>query len=150
MELMPGQMPGYARVWLRLCKGHLIMNLSLSPQVLACTHMNIVLLSLHLLAIKPHDNILYNAYHRGRAVFWDIKNRLPRSITTIKWDGQDSFVSVYTARTILGCSSTYLAFSVVYCPSLEWYMKKLLIKVGCGICRINFKGKNCSMLLKGW
>lgn len=30
----------------------------------------------------------------GRAVFWDIKNRLPRSITTIAWD--DSFASVYS------------------------------------------------------
>eukprot|EP00455_Lapot_gusevi_P014731 TRINITY_DN173_c0_g1_i12.p1 TRINITY_DN173_c0_g1~~TRINITY_DN173_c0_g1_i12.p1 ORF type:complete len:1609 (+),score=412.81 TRINITY_DN173_c0_g1_i12:359-4828(+) len=30
----------------------------------------------------------------GRAVFWDIKNRLPRSVTTINWE--DSFVSVYS------------------------------------------------------
>eukprot|EP01012_Entosiphon_sulcatum_P022057 TRINITY_DN2696_c0_g1_i1.p1 TRINITY_DN2696_c0_g1~~TRINITY_DN2696_c0_g1_i1.p1 ORF type:complete len:2331 (+),score=635.10 TRINITY_DN2696_c0_g1_i1:51-7043(+) len=30
----------------------------------------------------------------GRAVFWDLKNRLPRSVTTINWE--DSFVSVYS------------------------------------------------------
>lgn len=30
----------------------------------------------------------------GRAVFWDIKNRLPRSITTLEWE--NSFVSVYS------------------------------------------------------
>ena len=30
----------------------------------------------------------------GRAVFWDIKNRLPRSITTVAWEV--SFVSVYS------------------------------------------------------
>jgi len=30
----------------------------------------------------------------GRAVFWDIKNRLPRSITTLNWE--DTFVSVYS------------------------------------------------------
>jgi len=30
----------------------------------------------------------------GRAVFWDIKNRLPRSLTTVDWD--DSFVCVYS------------------------------------------------------
>lgn len=30
----------------------------------------------------------------GRAVFWDMKNRLPRSLTTFDWDG--SFVSVYS------------------------------------------------------
>ena len=30
----------------------------------------------------------------GRAVFWDIKNRLPRSLTTLDWES--SFVSVYS------------------------------------------------------
>ncbi|KAI9041213.1 U4/U6-U5 snRNP complex subunit PRP8 [Aspergillus affinis] len=30
----------------------------------------------------------------GRAVFWDLKNRLPRSLTTIDWD--DTFASVYS------------------------------------------------------
>jgi pre-mRNA-processing factor 8 len=30
----------------------------------------------------------------GRALFWDIKNRLPRSLTTLEWD--NSFVSVYS------------------------------------------------------
>ena len=30
----------------------------------------------------------------GRAVFWDMKNRLPRSLSTIEWD--DSFVCVYS------------------------------------------------------
>lgn len=30
----------------------------------------------------------------GRAVYWDIKNRLPRSLTTIEWE--DTFVSVYS------------------------------------------------------
>ncbi|KAI9583820.1 pre-mRNA-processing-splicing factor 8 [Glossina fuscipes] len=30
----------------------------------------------------------------GRAVFWDIKNRLPRSVTTINWE--NTFVSVYS------------------------------------------------------
>ena len=32
--------------------------------------------------------------YRGRAVFWDIKNRLPRSVTTVQWE--NSFVSVYS------------------------------------------------------
>lgn len=30
----------------------------------------------------------------GRAVFWDIKNRLPRCLTTLSWE--HSFVSVYS------------------------------------------------------
>lgn len=39
--------------------------------------------------------VVYNFFfHRGRAVFWDIKNRLPRSTTTIQWE--NSFVSVYS------------------------------------------------------
>lgn len=29
----------------------------------------------------------------GRAAFWEIKNRLPRCLTTINWE--NSFVSVY-------------------------------------------------------
>ena len=31
----------------------------------------------------------------GRVIFWDIKNRLPRSITTLDWD--NSFTSVFSA-----------------------------------------------------
>lgn len=30
----------------------------------------------------------------GRAVFWDMRNRLPRSLTTLTWE--NSFVSVYS------------------------------------------------------
>ena len=30
----------------------------------------------------------------GRGVFWDLKNRLPRSLTTLEWD--NSYVSVYS------------------------------------------------------
>ena len=30
----------------------------------------------------------------GRALFWEIKNRLPRCLTTIEWES--SFVSVYS------------------------------------------------------
>lgn len=32
--------------------------------------------------------------YQGRAVFWDLKNRLPRSLTTLEWD--NSFISVYS------------------------------------------------------
>ena len=30
----------------------------------------------------------------GRAVFWDVQNRLPRALTTCEWE--NSFVSVYS------------------------------------------------------
>ena len=42
----------------------------------------------------PAISLLLLHQFSGRAVFWDIKNRLPRSMTTIQWEG--SFVSVYS------------------------------------------------------
>ncbi|KZZ93884.1 pre-mRNA processing splicing factor 8 [Moelleriella libera RCEF 2490] len=45
----------------------------------------------------PRDSrmrLMRHDVNLGRAVFWDLKNRLPRSITTIDWD--DSFVNVYS------------------------------------------------------
>lgn len=45
----------------------------------------------------PRDSrmrLMRHDVNLGRAVFWDLKNRLPRSITTIEWD--DGFVSVYS------------------------------------------------------
>ncbi|TKW57135.1 Pre-mRNA-processing-splicing factor 8 [Colletotrichum tanaceti] len=45
----------------------------------------------------PRDSrmrLMRHDVNLGRAVFWDLKNRLPRSITTIEWD--DSFASVYS------------------------------------------------------
>ena len=32
----------------------------------------------------------------GRAVFWELQNRLPRSITCLEWEGHKSFVSIYS------------------------------------------------------
>jgi pre-mRNA-processing factor 8 len=46
----------------------------------------------------PRDcrmRLLKRDVNLGRATFWDIKNRLPRSITTLDWD--ECFVSVYSA-----------------------------------------------------
>ncbi|BHF71934.1 Pre-mRNA-processing-splicing factor 8 [Sparganum proliferum] len=45
----------------------------------------------------PRDSrmrLMKHDVNLGRAVFWDIKNRLPRSVTTIDWES--SFVSVYS------------------------------------------------------
>lgn len=45
----------------------------------------------------PRDSrmrLMKHDVNLGRAVFWDIKNRLPRSVTTIDWE--ESFVSVYS------------------------------------------------------
>ena len=32
----------------------------------------------------------------GHALFWDVKNRIPRSVTTVDWDDEHTFVSVYS------------------------------------------------------
>jgi len=45
----------------------------------------------------PRDcrmRLLKRDVNLGRGIFWDIKNRLPRSVTTLDWD--NSFVSVYS------------------------------------------------------
>lgn len=45
----------------------------------------------------PRDSrmrLLKHDVNLGRAVFWDIQNRLPRSLTSIEWES--SFVSVYS------------------------------------------------------
>ncbi|ORX74619.1 Prp-8-prov protein [Linderina pennispora] len=47
----------------------------------------------------PRDSrmrLMKHDVNLGRAVFWDIKNRIPRSLTTIDWDESDTFVSVYS------------------------------------------------------
>ena len=45
----------------------------------------------------PRDSrmrLMKHDVNLGRAVFWDIKNRLPRSITTVEWES--TFASVYS------------------------------------------------------
>jgi pre-mRNA-processing factor 8 len=45
----------------------------------------------------PRDSrmrLMKHDVNLGRAAFWDIKNRLPRSLTTVEWES--SFVSVYS------------------------------------------------------
>lgn len=47
--------------------------------------------------VWPRDcrmRLMKHDVNLGRAVFWDIKNRLPRAVTTMEWD--DSFASVYS------------------------------------------------------
>ncbi|KAJ1734331.1 hypothetical protein LPJ61_001133, partial [Coemansia biformis] len=47
----------------------------------------------------PRDSrmrLMRHDVNLGRAVFWDVKNRLPRSLTTVEWDDEATFVSVYS------------------------------------------------------
>lgn len=47
----------------------------------------------------PRDarmRLLKHDVNLGRAVFWSLKDRLPRSLTTLNWEDKDTFVSVYS------------------------------------------------------
>ncbi|KAJ2783590.1 pre-mRNA-splicing factor 8 [Coemansia interrupta] len=47
----------------------------------------------------PRDSrmrLLRHDVNLGRAVFWDVKNRLPRALTTVEWGDEATFVSVYS------------------------------------------------------
>lgn len=47
----------------------------------------------------PRDSrmrLIKHDVNLGRAVFWEMRNRLPRALTTLEWDGGDTFVSVYS------------------------------------------------------
>ncbi|CAA7056917.1 unnamed protein product [Microthlaspi erraticum] len=44
----------------------------------------------NVVSLTEHDDNL------GKSVFWDMKNRLPQSVTTLKWE--NSFVSVYSSK----------------------------------------------------
>ncbi|KAJ1842447.1 pre-mRNA-splicing factor 8, partial [Coemansia sp. RSA 2703] len=47
----------------------------------------------------PRDarmRLLRHDVNLGRAVFWDLQNRLPRALATLEWDDAATFVSVYS------------------------------------------------------
>lgn len=63
----------------------------------------------------------------GRAVFWDIKNRLPRSLTTIEWD--ESFVSVYS-RDNPNLLFSMCGFEVRILPKIRAVREEFTLKEG--------------------
>jgi len=56
----------------------------------------------------------------GRAVFWEIKNKLPRALTTIEWES--SFVSVYS-KDNPNLLFNMCGFEVRILPKSEHYKK---------------------------
>lgn len=63
----------------------------------------------------------------GRAVFWDIKNRLPRSLTTIEWS--NSFASVYSKdnpNTLFSMSG----FEIRILPKIRAVTEEFTLKDG--------------------
>lgn len=71
--------------------------------------------------------IIFNlcSVNLGRSVFWDMKNRLPRSITTLEWE--NSFVSVYSKDNPNLLFSMYVFFS---CFSLNFLLSLYLEVLG--------------------
>ncbi len=63
----------------------------------------------------------------GRAVFWDMKNRLPRSLTTFEWD--NSFVSVYS-RDNPNLLFSMLGFEVRVLPKIRMAAESFANKDG--------------------
>jgi len=63
----------------------------------------------------------------GRAVFWDLKNRLPRSLTTLEWE--NSFVSVYSKDNpnLLFDMAT---FEVRILPKIRTYNEEFTLRDG--------------------
>lgn len=70
----------------------------------------------------------------GRAVFWDMRNRLPRSITTLDWD--NSFVGVYSK------DNPNLLFSMCGFEVTTFFMSTYLIN----LCKFE-DNASCSLLL---
>eukprot|EP01094_Clydonella_sp_ATCC50884_P020124 TRINITY_DN4106_c0_g1_i1.p2 TRINITY_DN4106_c0_g1~~TRINITY_DN4106_c0_g1_i1.p2 ORF type:complete len:2322 (-),score=1069.03 TRINITY_DN4106_c0_g1_i1:351-7316(-) len=63
----------------------------------------------------------------GRAVFWELKNRLPRSMTTLEWD--ESFVSVYS-KDNPNLLFSMCGFEVRILPKLRTFNEQFLHKDG--------------------
>eukprot|EP01129_Flabellula_baltica_P001911 TRINITY_DN11807_c0_g1_i1.p1 TRINITY_DN11807_c0_g1~~TRINITY_DN11807_c0_g1_i1.p1 ORF type:complete len:2342 (+),score=510.21 TRINITY_DN11807_c0_g1_i1:47-7072(+) len=61
----------------------------------------------------------------GRAVFWDFKNRLPRSVTTIEWE--KSFVSVYS-KDNPNLLFSMCGFDVRILPKIRTYNEEFTLK----------------------
>jgi pre-mRNA-processing factor 8 len=67
----------------------------------------------------PRDSrmkMLRHDVNLGRAVHWDLRNRLPRSLTTLEWD--DTFVSVYS-RDNPNLLFSMLGFEVRILPQIR-------------------------------
>ncbi|PVV02805.1 hypothetical protein BB560_002731 [Smittium megazygosporum] len=79
----------------------------------------------------PRDcrmRLMKHDVNMGRAVFWDIKNRLPRSLTTIEWD--DTFASVYS-KDNPNLLFDMCGFEVRILPRIRHVSENFSIQDGC-------------------
>jgi len=65
----------------------------------------------------------------GRATFWDLKNKLPRALTTIEWDDNFSFVSVYS-KDNPNLLFDMSGFEVRILPKVRMFNEELVHKDG--------------------
>lgn len=63
----------------------------------------------------------------GRAAFWEIQNRLPRSLTTLDW--QNSFVSVYS-KDNPNLLFDMCGFEVRILPKVRTFQEEFSLKEG--------------------
>eukprot|EP01128_Nolandella_sp_AFSM9_P004797 TRINITY_DN2231_c0_g1_i2.p1 TRINITY_DN2231_c0_g1~~TRINITY_DN2231_c0_g1_i2.p1 ORF type:complete len:1862 (-),score=476.28 TRINITY_DN2231_c0_g1_i2:833-5914(-) len=63
----------------------------------------------------------------GRAVFWDVKNRLPRAVTTIEWE--NSFCSVYS-KDNPNLLFSMAGFDVRILPKIRTFNEEFTLKDG--------------------
>ena len=82
----------------------------------------------------------------GRAVFWDLKNRLPRSVTTMDWE--NSFVSVYS-RDNPNLLFSMCGFEVRILPKIRMSSEGFANKVrrACPHRRVKCRSRRCQGFL---
>ena len=77
----------------------------------------------------------------GRAVFWDLRNRLPRSLTTFEWD--NSFVNVYSRDNPNDRKDIQLnKFDYYFVPVGEWHQITNPFDKPCHLIEIQY-GESC-------
>lgn len=78
----------------------------------------------------PRDSrmrLMKHDVNLGRAVFWEIKNRLPRSLTTVEWE--NSFVSVYS-KDNPNLLFSMCGFEIRILPKIRTFNEELVAKDG--------------------
>jgi pre-mRNA-processing factor 8 len=78
----------------------------------------------------PRDSrmrLMKHDVNLGRATFWDIKNRLPRSLSTLEWD--NSFVSVYS-KDNPNLLFEMAGFEIRILPKIRTFNEEFTLKEG--------------------
>jgi len=97
----------------------------------------------------PRDSrmrLMKHDVNLGRAVFWDFKNRLPRSVTTLEWD--NSFVSVFS-KDNPNLLFSMAGFDVRILPKCRTFNEEFTLKEGVwNLQNINTKERTAQAFLR--